>query len=412
MNVIHPRCCGLDVHQKTVAACILVCQEDGKKRREVRTFGTWTQGLQRLADWLNAEGVTHVAMEATGVYWKPVWAILAGQFELLLVNAQHIKAVPGRKTDVKDSEWIAELLQHGLLRSSFVPPPEIQDLRELTRFRAQLTQERSGVANRIQKLLEGANIKLGSVASDVMGASGQEMLRAIIDGETNAERLAQMARRRMRSKIPELCLALEGKVREHHRDMLRRLLRHWSFLEEEIAALDEEIRKRIRPFEKAVTLWQTVPGINELSAWNLVAEIGVDMQQFPSPQHLASWAGLCPGNHESAGKRKSGKTRYGAPWLKRALCQAAWAASHTRNTYFSAQYRRLAARRGKKRAILAVAHSLLIVTYCILKQNRPYEELGGNYFDQIHADRHKQYLVRKLEALGFQVSLAPAEQAA
>lgn len=412
MNVIHPRCCGLDVHQKTVAACILVCQEGGKKHKEVRTFGTWTQDLQRLADWLSAQGITHVAMAATGVYWKPVWAVLAGQFELLLVNAQHIKAVPGRKTDVKDSEWIAELLQHGLLRSSFVPPREIQDLRELTRYRAQLTQERSGVANRIQKLLEGANIKLGSVVSDVMGASGQQMLRAIIEGEANAERLARMARRRMRSKIPELCLALEGKVREHHRDMLRRLLRHWSFLEDEIASLDAEIRSRMRPFEKTMALWQTIPGINELTAWNLVAELGVNMDQFPSPQQLASWAGLCPGNNESAGKRKSGHTRYGAPWLKRALCQAAWAASHTRNTYFSAQYRRLAARRGKKRAIIAVAHSLLIVIYCIVKQARTYHELGGNYFDQLHAERHKRYFVKRLEALGFQVNLVSAEQAA
>jgi transposase len=412
MNVMHPRCCGLDVHQKTVAACVLVCQEDGKKSKGVRTFGTWTQDLQRLANWLDEQGVTHVAMEATGVYWKPVWAALAGQFELLLVNAQHIKAVPGRKTDVKDSEWIADLLQHGLLRSSFVPPPEIQDLRDLTRYRAKLTQERSAVANRIQKLLEEANIKLGSVASDVMGVSGQQMLRAIIEGETDPERLAKMARKRMRSKIPELRLALEGKVREHHRDMLRRLMKHWSFLGEEIASLDEEIKSRMRPFERAVALWGTVPGINALTAWNLVAEIGVNMGQFPSPRHLASWAGLCPGNNESAGKRRSGQTRYGAPWLKRALCQAAWAASHTKDTYFSAQYRRLAARRGKKRAIIAVAHSLLIVIYCMLKQDRTYLELGGNYFDQLHAERHKRYLVKKLEVLGFQVHLAPAEQAA
>jgi transposase len=412
MDVIHPRCCGLDVHQKTVAACVLVCQEEGKKSKEVRTFGTWTQDLQRLADWLGERGVTHVAMEATGIYWKPVWAVLAGQFQLLLVNAQHIKAVPGRKTDVKDSEWIADLLQHGLLRGSFVPPQGVQDLRDLTRYRARLTQERSAVANRIQKLLEEANIKLSSVASDVMGASGQQMLRAIIAGESDPERLAKMARKRMRTKIPELRLALEGKVREHHRDMLRRLMKHWSFLGDEIASRDDEIKSRMGPFERAVALWQTIPGINEITAWNLVAEVGVNMDQFPSPQHLASWAGLCPGNNESAGKRKSGRTRYGAPWLKRALCLAAWAASHTRNTYFSAQYRRLAARRGKKRAIIAVAHSLLIVIYCMLKQDRTYEELGGDHFDRLHAQRHKRYLVKRLEALGFQVNLAPAERAA
>lgn len=410
--MIHPRCCGLDVHQKTVSACVLVCQEDSKKHHEVRTFGTWTPDLQRLADWLSEQGVRQVAMEATGVYWKPVWAVLAGQFELLLVNAQQIKAVPGRKTDVKDSEWIADLLPHGLLRGSFVPPPEIQDLRDLTRYRAQLTQERSGVAKRIQKLLEEANLKLGSIASDGMGTSGQPMWRAIIAGETDPERLAKMARRRMRRKIPELCLALEGKVRDHHRDLLRRRMRHWSFLGEEIASLDEEIRSRMRPFEKAVGLWQTIPGINERTAWNLVAEMGVNMDQFPSRRHLASWAGVCPGNQESAGKRKSGQTRYGAPGLKRALCQAAWAASHTRNTYFSAQYHRRAARRGKKRAIIAVAHSQLIVICCILKQNRSYQELGGNDFDQIHSERHKRYFVKKLEALGFQVNLAPAEQAA
>jgi transposase len=406
MDVLHSRCCGLDVHQKTVAACVVVCEENSKKSSEVRTFGTWTKDLERLAKWLSGSRVTHVAMEATGVYWRPVWAALAGRFELLLVNAQHIKAVPGRKTDVKDSEWIADLLQHGLLRGSFVPPQDVQDLRDLTRYRAQLTQERTTVANRIQKLLEQANIKLGSVASDVMGVSGQHMLRAMIEGETNPNRLANIARKRLRSKIPELRLALQGKLREHHRDMLRRLMKHWSFLGDEIASLDDEIKSRIRPFEKAVVLWETIPGINELTAWNLVAEIGVNMDQFPSAQHLASWAGLCPGNNESAGKRKSGKTRYGAPWLKRALSQAAWAASHSKDTYFAAQYRRLAAHRGKKRAIIAVAHSLLIVAYSMLKQDRTYEELGGTYFQQLHAERHKRYLVKKLEALGFQVNLA------
>ncbi len=412
MDVLHSRCCGLDVHQKTVAACILVCEKSGRKNKEVCTFGTWTKDLERLAKWLSVRKVTHVAMEATGVYWRPVWAVLVGRFELLLVNAQHIKAVPGRKTDVKDSEWIADLLQHGLLRGSFVPPQDVQDLRDLTRYRAQLTQERTTVTNRIQKLLEQANIKLGSVASDVMGVSGQQMLRAILEGETNPNNLAKMARKRLRNKIPELRLALQGKIREHHQDMLRRLMKHWSFLGDEIVSLDEEIKRRMCFFEKAVALWQTIPGINELTAWNLVAEIGVNMDQFPSSQHLASWAGLCPGNNESAGKRKSGHTRYGAPWLKRALSQAAWAASHTKDTYFSAQYRRLAARRGKKRAIIAVAHSLLTVVYSMLKNDSTYQELGGTYFEQLHADRHRRYLVNRLEALGFQVNLAPAASAA
>lgn len=412
MDVVYQRCCGLDVHQKTVVACVVVSEGRGKKRKEVRTFSTVTKELEGLSGWLEERNVTHVAMEATGVYWKPVWNVLDGQFELLLANARHIKAVPGRKTDVKDCEWIADLLQHGLLRGSFVPPQEIQDLRELTRYRTQVTQERTAVTNRIQKVLEGANIKLASVASDVLGASGRKMLEALIDGQKDAEQLADMAQRRMRSKIPELRLALQGNVREHHQILLRSLMEHWKFLEGQIASLDEKIETSMVPFEGPANLWQTVPGISKLTAWNLVAEIGVNMDQFPSAQHLASWAGLCPGNNESAGKRLSGRARHGNLWLKRIACQAAWAASHSKRTYCSAQYRRLAGRRGKKRAIIAVAHTLLVAGYSMLKNSCPYQDLGENYFDRINRQNRQRYHVNRLRQLGFIVKLEAVEHAA
>ena len=412
MDVVYQRCCGLDVHQKTVVACVVVSEGRGKKRKEVRTFSTVTKELEGLSGWLEERNVTHVAMEATGVYWKPVWNVLDGQFELLLANVRHIKAVPGRKTDVKDCEWIADLLQHGLLRGSFVPPQEIQDLRELTRYRTQVTQERTAVTNRIQKVLEGANIKLASVASDVLGASGRKMLEALIDGQKDAEQLADMAQRRMRSKIPELRLALQGNVREHHQILLRSLMEHWKFLEGQIASLDEKIETSMVPFEGPANLWQTVPGISKLTAWNLVAEIGVNMDQFPSAQHLASWAGLCPGNNESAGKRLSGRARHGNLWLKRIACQAAWAASHSKRTYCSAQYRRLAGRRGKKRAIIAVAHTLLVAGYSMLKNSCPYQDLGENYFDRINRQNRQRYHVNRLRQLGFIVKLEAVEHAA
>ena len=303
MQVVYARCAGLDVHKKTVSACVSVCEAEGGKQRQMRVFGTFTSDLLALADWLKEQGVTHVAMEATGIYWRPVWAVLEGQFQQMLVNPQHIKAVPGRKTDAKDCEWIADLLQHGLLQGSFVPPMPIQDLRDLTRYRAELRQSQNRVANRLQKFLEQANIKLSSVASNALGVSGRQMLEAIIAGQEDAGQLAKLARGKLKNKIAELERALEGRIRDHHRFLLAEYLDEWEALGERIVRLEAEIDKQIRPFEQAVALWQTIPGVDHVTACNLVAEIGVDMRQFPSAQHLASWAALCPGNHESAGKR-------------------------------------------------------------------------------------------------------------
>lgn len=382
MQVVYGRCAGLDVHKKSVSACVSVCVAEGKKVQQVRTFGTFTSDLLSLADWLKEHGVTHVAMEATGVYWRPVWAVLEGQFEQLLVNPQHIQAVPGRKTDAKDCEWIADLLQHGLLQGSFVPPTPIQDLRDLTRYRAELRQSQNRVANRIQKFLEQANLKLASVASNALGVSGREMLQAIIAGQDDPQQLAKLARGRLRDKIPQLEQALEGRVRDHHRFLLAKYLDEWEALGQRIARLEEEIDKRIRPFEQAVTLWESIPGVEHVTACNLVAEIGVDMNQFPTAQHLASWAALCPGNHESAGKRKSGRTRNGNRWLRRTLCQTAWAVTRKKNCYLSAQFRRLAARRGIKRAVMAVAHTMLVIAYHMLKTGQSYHELGGTIWSR------------------------------
>lgn len=408
MQVVHSCCAGLDVHKKSVYGCVIRCDNDGKKHHEIRTFSTMTHDLLMLADWLKESGVTHVAMEATGVYWRPVWAVLEGQFELLLVNPHHIKAIPGRKTDVRDCEWIADLLQHGLVRGSFVPPTEIQDLRDLTRYRAELRQEQNRVDNRIQKLLEQANVKLASVASDTLGVSGRLIIKAIIAGETDPERLANLALRKLRMKIPELRLALNAKVRDHHRFMLKEYLDEWTALADRIKRVEEEVERRIVPFEQAVTLWQTIPGIDRVTAYNLVAEIGTNMDQFPSAQHLASWAGLCPGNNESGGKRLSGKTRNGNKWLRRTLCQAAWAVTRKKDCYLASQFRRLAARRGMKRALMAVAHSMLVIVYTMLKTNRSYTELGGAYLEQINKDQLQRYYVKRLQRLGLTVTVSAA----
>jgi transposase len=408
MEVVHARCAGLDVHKKSVYGCVICCEATGEKRQEKRSFGTMTADLLSLADWLREHEVTHVVMEATGVYWRPVWAILEGQFELLLVNPHHVKAIPGRKTDAKDCEWIAELLQHGLVRGSFVPPTEIQDLRDLTRYRVEWTQAQNRVANRIQKLLEQANVKLSSVASNTLGVSGQQMIEAIIAGEEDPERLADLAQRRLRQRIPELQLALQGRVRDHHRFLLKEFLEEWRALGTRIRRIEEEIDRRMVPFEEAVTLWQSIPGMDRVTACNLVAEIGVNMTQFPSAQHLASWAGLCPGNNESAGKRMSGTMRDGNKWLRRTLCQAAWAATRKKDCYLSAQFRRVAARRGMKRAVMAVAHTMLIIAYTMLRTGRSYHELGGNYLDQINRDQLQRYFVKRLQRLGLTVTVEPA----
>lgn len=408
MRVMHERCAGLDVHQKTVVACALMGSVGSNPELERRTWATTTSQLLELGDWLRERGITHVAMESTGTYWKPVWTVLEGQFDLTLCNAAHIKQVPGRKTDQKDAEWIADLLRHGLLKKSFVPPPPQQDLRELTRYRAQVSADRSAVSNRIRKLLEGANIKLGSVASDVMGVSGRRILEAMIQGETDVEKLADLALGQLKHKRAQLIEALRGRVREHHRTMLRLELAQWKFLDALVGELEVAIKEAMRPFTEAANLVKTIPGFSDVSASATVAEIGARMEQFADAGHLASWAGLCPGNNESAGKHYSGKTRGGNIWLKRILCQVAWAASHTRTTYFAALFRRIAAKRGKKRAILAVAHSLLVTIYSLLKNQQTYQDLGSDYFDKKNADGLKRYCLRKLEALGHTVTLEAA----
>lgn len=403
MEVIHERCCGLDVHKKLVVACVIT-----PRAKQIRSFGTMTRDLLSLADWLAQCQVTHVAMESTGVYWEPVYNLLEDDFTLLLVNARHIKMVPGRKTDVKDAQWIAELLQHGLLKASFIPPRPQRQLRELTRYRRSVIRERAQVVNRIHKVLEGANIKLGAVATDIVGASGRAMLSALVSGETDPEVLADLAKGQLRDKIPALREALRGLIQHHQRFMLESQLRHLNFLEEEIARLDEEVESRLRPFEDAVQRLDQIPGIGQRTAQDVLAEIGTDMTPFPTAAHLASWAKLCPGNNESAGKRKSGRTGKGNPWLKSALTEAAKSASRTKNTYLSAQRRRIAARRGKNRASIAVAHSILTSIYHMLRDGTTYRELGGNYFDE----RNRHYVVhrsvRRIERLGYRVTLEAA----
>jgi transposase len=412
MHVVYSYCCGLDVHKRSITACLLLSGASSKGRQEIRRFGTMTRDLLELADWLQGHQVTHVAMESTGVYWKPVWNILEGQFEVVLVNAQHIKAVPGRKTDIKDCQWIAELLQHGLLRSSFVPPTPIRQLRDLTRMRASLRQDHTAIANRMQKILEDANIKLASVASDWLGVSGRAILAQLLAGEEDASKLAELSRGRLRSKLSAMHLALEGRMTEHHRWMLQVLHEQLVFLEAQIAKFEAKIQDQLSDYQEAVALCITIPGIEEVAAANLVAEIGVNMAQFPSAQHLASWAGICPGNHESAGKRLSGKPRKGSAWLRRSLCQAAWAASHTKETYLAARFHRLAARKGKKRAIVAVAHTILVSVYHMLKTKQPYRELGADFLDRRQAEHVKRYLLKRLERLGLQVTVRSVEDTA
>ena len=405
MEILYRCCCGMDVHKKFVVACLLRIDEQGEETRHVQRFETYTEDLLRLSDWLTSSGCTHVAMESTGVYWKPIYNLLEGQLELLVVNAHHIKAVPGRKTDVKDAEWIAELLQHGLLKASFIPPQSQRDWRDLTRYRTSLVQERARIVNRLQKVLEDANLKLAGVATDVMGKSGRVMLEAILAGATDPEQLAELAKGRLRKKIPQLKQALSGRVREHHRFLLVEQLSHIDYLDEAIGRLSGEIAERLRPFQAEIERLDTIPGINRLIAEVLLAEIGPDMNRFPDAHHLASWAGLCPGHNESGGKRHSGKTRKGNRWLRQALIEAAHGASHTKDTYLSSQYRRLVGRRGKKRALVAVGHSLLVIAYHVLNRQATYVELGSNYFEQLHRCRLEQNLVQRLQKLGYTVTL-------
>jgi len=407
MDTLYPRCAGIDVHKANVVVCVRCCDRPGKPSEEVRTFSTMTRDLLALSDWLAEHGVTHVAMESTGVYWKPVFNILEGRFQVLLVNAEHIKQVPGRKTDVKDCQWIAQLLQHGLLKASFVPPAPIRELRDLTRQRTQLVAEKASAANRIQKVLEDANIKLAGVATDVLGTSGRAMLEALIAGVSDPEQLADLARMRLRAKIPELRLALQGRVTEHHRFLLRMHLDHIVHLEELIGRLSGRIEEVMAPFAEAATRLATIPGVSQRVAETVVAEIGPRMEQFPTAGHLASWAGMSPGNNESAGKRRSGHTTPGNRWLRQMLVQAAWAASRTKGTYLAAQYRRLVKRRGAKRALVAVGHTLLVMIYQVLKKGTVYAELGADFLERLEPERLTRQLVKRLEALGHKVTLEP-----
>jgi transposase len=401
VEVVHERCCGLDVHKASVTACVLSSQ-----RRETRMFGTMTDELLRLAAWLQEEQVTHVAMESTGVYWKPIHNILeGGQLELLVVNARHVKAVPGRKTDVKDAEWLADLLRHGLLRASFVPDRQQRELRELVRYRRVVIEQRGDVARRIQKVLEGANIKLGDVASDVLGVSGMAMLKALVAGQADPVALADLAKKGLKRKRPQLERALLGSVGEHQRYLLGRQLRQIEFLDNEIADLSQEIEARMRPFDPAIAQLDAIWGLGRRSAETILAEIGTDMSRFPSEKHISSWARICPGQDESAGKRRSGWTGKGNRWVKSALVEAAWSAVRNKNTYYAALYQRLGQRRGKKRAIVAVAHSLLVTIYFMLRDGTVFQDLGVNYFNQRDREHITRRSVRRLESLGYHVTL-------
>ncbi len=407
MDVMYPQCCGLDVHKKTVTACLITSIEGLEPVKEIRTFRTMTADLLALADWLQEAGCTHVAMESTGVYWRPVYNLLEGQFALLVVNAQHIKAVPGRKTDVKDAAWIAELLRHGLWRGSFIPSNPQRQLRELTRYRSTLVQDRARTLNRLQAVLEDANLKLASVVTDIYGVSARAMLEAILAGERDGEALADLARGRLRAKRDQLKEALEGRVTAHQSFLLTEHLSTLEYLDEAIARVSGEIDQRLIADQEAIALLDTIPGVGQRAAEIRIAEIGTAMSRLPSAKHLASWAGMCPGNYASGGKRLSGKTRKGSRWLRQVLVAIAHVAAKTKNTYLAAQYKRIAARRGKKRALIAVGHPILTIVYMMLTRKQPYQDLGAAYFDQREQQRVERRLVQRVERLGYEVSLQP-----
>jgi transposase len=405
MEIVYERCCGLDIHKQLVVACLIVPGPGGPPVKEVRSFGTMTADLLELGDWLAAAGCTHVAMESTGVYWKPLYNVLEDQFELLLVNPKHFRAVPGRKTDVRDAEWLADLLRHGLLRGSYVPARPERELRELTRYRTTLVQQRSEGINRVHKTLEGANIKLSSVASDLMGQSGRRMLAALAAGTTDAGTLADLAKDKLRKKLPALERALAGRMGDHQRFLLQQQLAHIAFLEQAIEQVGAEIEERLRPVEAELARLETIPGIGRRVAELVVAEIGTDMSRFGSAGHLASWAGMCPGQNESAGKRKSSRTRKGSPWLRSALVEAAHGAARSKGTYLGAQARRLKPRLGWKKTMVAVGHSILVRVYYLLQRGTTYAEPGADYFTERDRQALERRHVRALERLGYRVTL-------
>jgi transposase len=405
MEVLYTHCCGLDVHKKSVTACLLTPTADTRVSKEIRTFDTMTPDILALADWLSAAGCTHVAMESTGVYWQPIWNLLEGQFELLLVNPQHMKAVPGRKSDVRDCEWLANLLRHGLVRGSFVPDRGQREVRELTRYRSSLVRERTAEVNRLQKTLEGANIKLASVVSEVTGVSARAMLERMLAGEEDAAALVRLAHGRLRPKLADLERALTGQFRPHQRFLVAQQLAHIDFLNGQIEVVSAEIAERLRPFEPLIELLDSIPGVGCWTAEVILAEIGTDMTRFPSAKHLASWAGMCPGSHESAGKRSSGRTRTGSSWLRVALTEAAYAAGRSKDTYLSGRYHRLVARRGKKKAAVAVGHAILVIAYELLTTGQFYEDRTPRAGAEHSRDTEERRLIRRLERLGNVVTI-------
>jgi len=406
MQTLVERGCGLDVHQATVVACLLIILKNGQVQKQVRTFGTTTRELLVLREWLLSQSCTHVAMESTGVYWKPVYAVLeGGGLEIVVANAQHVKKVPGRKTDVKDAEWIADLLCHGLLRSSFVPPKPIRELRDLTRYRRKLVESQAAERNRLLKLLESGNIKLASVATDVFGVSGRLMLRALTEGKATPQEMAELAKGLLRKKLPELELALEGKFEEHHRFLLLLQLKRVQAAEEDLAVLERRIQEKLKPYEAQLTLLQEVPGVDWTLAAVIIAELGVDMKVFGNVSQLASWAGVCPGNNESAGKRKSSRIPKGNVYLKTALVEAANAAAKAKGTYLRDKFYRLKARRGYKRAAVAVAHKILVAIYHMFSHQVCYNELGDLYLDKLNKHSLTRNLVHRLERLGYTLTL-------
>jgi transposase len=413
VDTLVERCAGLDVHKDSVTACVRVPDGHSGRQAKTRTFPTTTAGLVLLGEWLASFEVTRVGMESTGCYWKPVWYVLEDQAECWLLNAAHMRNVPGRKTDVADAAWIAQLVEHGLVRPSFVPPRPIRELRDLTRYRKTQIQERGREVQRLDKVLQDAGIKLSSVAADVLGVSGRAMLEALVAGSHDPQVLAALAKGRLRTKLPALREALTGRFRtEHHGLLVAQILAHIDYLDETIALLSRRIEELIAPFCEQVALLDTIPGVDKRAAEVIVAEIGVDMAQFPSAAHLASWAGVCPGNNESAGKHRSGRTRKGSKWLGGCLSEVAKAASRTKGTYLNAQYHRIRGRRGPGKATMAVAHSVLVIAYHVLEQGVPYQELGEDYLQQRQSAEHYQrQLVRQLERLGHKVTLEPLEAA-
>ena len=405
VQILYSRCCGIDVHKDSVTVCVLVYSGQPEPEIRKKEFATYLKALLNLKMWLLSQKVTHVAMESTGVYWKPVWQALEGSFELILANPFQVKNIPGRKTDARDSQWLAQLLAHGLIRPSFVPPRETRDLRDLTRYRVKLVEECNRIHNRIHKVLEDGCIKLDTVATNILGASGRAMIQAIIDGHDDPDQLADKARTALRGKIPALRLAMRGRITEHHRLMLRELMEDLEFVEKKIERLEKAIAPQV-DMEK-VTRLCTIPGISLLTAWTLLAELGSDMSIFSSPKHAASWAGLCPGNHESGGRRLSNRTRKGNRWLRRALCQSAWAASRKKNCYLAAFFYRKAGKHGIRKAIVALAHRLLVIAFCLLRDGADYTETGGDYFDLLNPERTRLRLVRRLQKLGHSVILQP-----